>query len=53
MRDQLKEWGDLWKHGVQANQNTIDTFLDYTFEQGLTKTRLPLDRVFAQDTLDT
>ena len=53
MRDQLKEWGDVWTHGIAANRNTIDTFLDYNFEQGLTKTRLSLDQVFAKGTLDT
>lgn len=53
VRDQLQEWGDLWTQGIAANRNAIDTFLDYNFEQGLTKSRLPLDRVFARATLDT
>ena len=53
LRDQLNEWGDLWQHGMAANRNTIATFLDYCFEQGLTRTRLPLERVFAAETLDT
>ena len=53
MRDQLKEWGDVWTHGIASNRNTIDTFLDYNFEQGLTKSRLSLDQVFAKRTLDT
>ena len=53
MRDQLREWGDVWTHGVRANRNTIDTFLDYNFEQGLTGTRLSQEQVFAPGTLDT
>jgi len=53
VRDQQREWGDIWKHGVSANKNTIDTFLDYCHEQGMTKSRMPLGRVFAQETLDT
>jgi len=53
VRDQQREWGDVWKHGVSANKNTIETFLDYCHEQGMTKGRLPLDRVFAAETLDT
>jgi len=53
LQDQMRELGDLWPHGIKANQNTIDTFLDYTFEQGLTRTRLPLDRVYPASTLDT
>ena len=52
-QDQLKNWGDIWKHGLRANKNTIDTFLDYNFEQGLTKTRLAVADVFAAGTLET
>ncbi len=52
-RQQMEEWGDVWRHGIGGNQNTIDTFLDYNFEQGLTQTRLSLEQVFAKDTLDT
>jgi 4,5-dihydroxyphthalate decarboxylase len=52
-QDQLRDWGDVWKHGLEANKNTVDTFLDFNFEQGLTKARLPIDQVFAKGTLDT
>ena len=50
---QMKEWGDVWRHGIGANRQVIDAFLDFSFEQGLTKTRLALDEVFAVGTLDT
>jgi 4,5-dihydroxyphthalate decarboxylase len=50
---QLREWGDVWKHGLTANRGTVDAFLDYNFEQGLTKSRLSLEEVFAAGTLDT
>jgi 4,5-dihydroxyphthalate decarboxylase len=53
MRDQLRDLGDAWRHGIAANRNTIETFLDYNYEQGLTKTRLSNDQVFAAGTLDT
>jgi 4,5-dihydroxyphthalate decarboxylase len=53
MRDQLRDLGDAWKHGISANQNTIDSFLDYNFEQGLTRSRLRNDQVFAKSTLET
>ena len=53
MRDQLADLGDVWKHGVSANQNTVETFLDYNYEQGVTKSRLSIDRLFAAETLDT
>jgi 4,5-dihydroxyphthalate decarboxylase len=36
LQAQLREWGDVWAQGVKANRNTIDTFLDYCYEQGLT-----------------
>jgi 4,5-dihydroxyphthalate decarboxylase len=53
LRDQLASYGDVWKHGFAANQRTIDCFLDYNFEQGVTKTRLSPRQVFAGSTLDT
>jgi 4,5-dihydroxyphthalate decarboxylase len=52
-QEQLRDWGDVWKHGLKANRKTVDTFLDDNFEQGLTKTRLPIEEVFAPGTLDT
>jgi 4,5-dihydroxyphthalate decarboxylase len=52
-QQQLREWGDVWRHGISANRNTIDAFLDYNFEQGLTKSRLSLEQVFAPGTLET
>jgi 4,5-dihydroxyphthalate decarboxylase len=53
IRDQLRDLGDAWRHGIAANQNTIETFLDYNYEQGLTKTRMSIEQVFAKSTLDT
>lgn len=52
-RDQLSNLGDAWRHGIAANANTIDTFLDYNYEQGLTRTRLSREDVFAAGTLDS
>jgi hypothetical protein len=49
----MSEWGDVWAQGVKANQRTIDTFLDYNHEHGLTKARRRIDEVFAKGTLDT
>jgi 4,5-dihydroxyphthalate decarboxylase len=53
LRDQLATLGDVWNHGLSANQNTVETFLDYNYEQGVTRSRLSLDQVFAAETLDT
>jgi ABC-type nitrate/sulfonate/bicarbonate transport system substrate-binding protein len=53
MRDQLAEWGDVYPMGIAANRNTIDWFLDFNVEQGLTKERMTDAQVFAAGTLDT
>ena len=53
IQTQLREWGDVYKHGISANRNTIDYFLDYCHEQGVTGTRLSLEQVFPKETLET
>ena len=45
--------GDWWPYGVEANRETIDTFLRYFFEQGLSQRRLGLDEIFAPELLGT
>lgn len=44
---------DWWPYGVEANRENIDTFLRYTFEQGLSKRRLTVDEIFTPELLDT
>ena len=51
--EEQQRWGDPWKYGVQANQNTLDTFFRYNVEQGLVRAPLAIDRVFAASTMDT
>ena len=53
MRDQLRELGDMYPMGIKANRNTIDWFLDFNLEQGLTKERMTYEQLFTADTLDT
>jgi 4,5-dihydroxyphthalate decarboxylase len=53
MRDQLADWGDVYPMGIKADRNTIDWFLDFNLEQGLTRERLSDEQVFAASTLDT
>ncbi len=53
MRNQLQAWGDVYPFGVDANRNTIEWFLDFNHEQGITKDRMTCEQVFAQSTLDT
>ncbi|MYU09337.1 4,5-dihydroxyphthalate decarboxylase [Streptomyces sp. SID8361] len=42
-----------WKHGMKANRRTIDTFLRYAFEQGITDRRYACEDLFLDELLDT
>ena len=42
-----------WQHGLAENRTTIDTFLRYSFEQGLSKSRLTCEDIFVSSLLDT
>jgi hypothetical protein len=42
-----------WPYGVEANRKTVDTFLRYHFEQGLSKRRLTCEDIFLPELLDT
>lgn len=44
---------DWWPYGLAANRTTIDTFLRYHFEQGLSLRRTTCEELFAPDLLDT
>jgi 4,5-dihydroxyphthalate decarboxylase len=44
---------DYWPYGVQANRKTLETFLRYCREQGLSKRDIEVDELFAKETLDT
>jgi 4,5-dihydroxyphthalate decarboxylase len=51
--EQTRVWGDPFKHGMSANQGTIDTFFEYNYEFGIVKDRYSYEQVFASSTLDT
>ena len=57
LREQLKEqmakWGDPWKHGIKANQTTIDAFIKYNVEQGMIRKAPTYADIFAAGTLNT
>ena len=53
MKEQLATWGDPWKHGVQANRTTIDTFIKYNVEQGMIHSAPTYSDIFAAGILDT
>lgn len=43
---------DWWPYGYEANKATLDTFLRYHHEQGLSKRRLQPQDLFAPETLE-
>jgi hypothetical protein len=42
---------DPWPYGVEGNRKTLETFLRYHFEQGLSKRRYAVEEIFAPETL--
>jgi 4,5-dihydroxyphthalate decarboxylase len=53
MKEQREAWGDPWKYGVKANRSTIDAFIKYNVEQGMIRTSMSYNDIFAAGTLDT
>ena len=41
------------QHGIAANRIVLETAAEYSFEQGLTASKLPLDAIFTASTMDT
>jgi 4,5-dihydroxyphthalate decarboxylase len=44
---------DWWAYGFEANRHVLDTFLRYHHEQGLSKTRLKPEDLFAPESLES
>lgn len=53
MLEQKRRWGDPFKYGIKANRSTMDTFIQYNYEQGLIRSPLSYEQIFAPATLDT
>ena len=48
-----REMGDdFWPYGFDRNRNTLETFLRYHHEQGLSRRRLEPEELFAPETLE-
>ena len=43
---------DFWPYGLEKNHATLDTFLRYSFEQGLSMRKLNPEDLFAPETLE-
>ena len=44
---------DYWSYGFKQNRQTLDTFLRYSFEQGLSKRKLCAEDIFAPETMES
>ncbi len=44
---------DFWPYGLEPNEHTLQTFLRYSFEQGLAKRRLKPQELFASESLES
>lgn len=51
--EQQERWGDPFQYGITSNRAAIDTVLEYNVEQGMTRSRLTSEQLFAAGTLDT
>jgi 4,5-dihydroxyphthalate decarboxylase len=43
---------DPYPYGVKANRKMLETLIDFSHEQGLTKKKLKIEELFAESTLD-
>lgn len=43
---------DFWPYGLRANRTTLETFLRYHHEQGLSARRMSAQELFAPETFD-
>jgi 4,5-dihydroxyphthalate decarboxylase len=49
-----REMGDdYWSYGLEPNRHTLETFLRYSLEQGLSKEMLRPEQLFAPETLES
>lgn len=54
LEDARREMGDdFWPYGLAANRATLETFLRYHFEQGLSKRLLRPEELFAPESLES
>ena len=44
---------DWWPYGIEPNRSTLETFLRYHQEQGLSKRRFKPEELFAPETLSS
>lgn len=53
LEDVRREMGDdYWAYGLEPNRHVLDTFLRYSFEQGLSREKLNPEDLFVPETLE-
>ncbi|HWV91576.1 MAG TPA: 4,5-dihydroxyphthalate decarboxylase, partial [Burkholderiales bacterium] len=55
--DHARQWqaiagDDFWPYGLEGNRRTLEAFIQYGFEQGVSKRRLKVEELFAPETLE-
>ena len=43
---------DPWPYGLEKNRHVVETLATYLYEQGLADRKMPLEELFAPNTLD-
>ncbi|HXM82172.1 MAG TPA: ABC transporter substrate-binding protein [Burkholderiales bacterium] len=56
--EQVRRWRalagrDFWPYGLEPSRPTLEAFLQYAFEQGISKKRLAVEELFARETLES
>ncbi|MEA3194621.1 MAG: 4,5-dihydroxyphthalate decarboxylase [Betaproteobacteria bacterium] len=56
--DHVRQWReiageDFWPYGVEPNRPTLDAFLQYGYEQGVSRKRIKVEDLFAPETLQS
>jgi 4,5-dihydroxyphthalate decarboxylase len=44
---------DFWPYGIEPNRPTLEAFVQYAFEQGVTQRKLQLEELFAPETRES
>jgi 4,5-dihydroxyphthalate decarboxylase len=58
LAEHARRWRELagenfWPYGIDANRRTLDAFVQYAFEQGVTPRRLEVEALFAPETRES
>ena len=57
LAEHARQWRDMagedfWPYGIEGNRPTLEAFLQYAHEQGVTARRLQVEELFAPETLE-